>query len=225
MLAVHELRAGYGAGTVLHGVSFEVTAGGVHAVLGRNGAGKTTLLHTIAGLHRPTGGRIVFDGCDITGWPAHRRTRAGLALVPQGRRVFASLTVAEHLAIAHRPHDRRRTRRHGDAGHPGDHPVGVWTPARVLDQLPALAARLRHRGRQLSGGEQQMLAIARALLTRPRLLLLDEPTEGLAPQIAAQVQQLIDRLAAGGLTVLLATPVPPPAAPGGVTELSTGAVP
>jgi branched-chain amino acid transport system ATP-binding protein len=216
MLAVHELRAGYGAGTVLHGVSFEVTAGGVHAVLGRNGAGKTTLLHTIAGLHRPTGGRIVFDGCDITGWPAHRRTRAGLALVPQGRRVFASLTVAEHLAIAHRPHDPRRTRR--------DQPVG-WTPARVLDQLPALAARLGHRGRQLSGGEQQMLAIARALLTRPRLLLLDEPTEGLAPQIAAQVQQLIDRLAAGGLTVLLATPVPPPAAPGGVTELSTGAVP
>ncbi len=191
MLYIEALTAGYGAGTVLHGVTLTVPTGTVHAVVGHNGAGKTTLLHAIAGLIRPTAGRVHLDSTGITGQPAHRVARAGVALVPQGRRVFASLTVAEHLTLA-------RSRRPRAAP--------VWTTRRVLDLLPGLQPRLTHRGGYLSGGEQQMLAIARALLTQPRLLLLDEPTEGLAPTIAERVRQVIAALAAQKVTVLLATP-------------------
>src|SRR5690606_20272197 len=180
MLHLETLHAGYGRGTVLHNIELQVQAGTVHAIVGHNGAGKTTLLHTIAGLHQPRQGQIRLDGQTITRWPTHRRVRAGIALVPQGRRVWASLTVAEHLAIA------TRTPRRAEA---------VWTRAWVLELLPQLAHRLSHRGAQLSGGEQQMLALARALLTQPRLLLLDAPTEGRAPAIAAQIQDLIGQLA------------------------------
>ncbi|MFG2039185.1 ABC transporter ATP-binding protein [Dactylosporangium sp. NPDC048998] len=182
-LTVEGLQAGYGGGTVLHGVDLTVPAGTALAVLGRNGAGKTTLVHTVCGLLRPKGGSVRLDGEELAGRPAHRVARAGVALVPQGRRVFPSLTVAEHLRLS-----RRR---------------GEWTVPRVLELLPRLGERRRNRGDQLSGGEAQMLAIARALLTQPRLLLLDEPCEGLAVGLAERVRAVVAELARGGLTVLL----------------------
>jgi branched-chain amino acid transport system ATP-binding protein len=193
-LHIEALSAGYGGGTVLHDVSLDVAAGKVHALAGVNGAGKTTLLHTVAGLLRPTAGRILLDGRDITTLPTHRRARAGIALVPQGRRIFTTLTVAEHLTISWRNHNGAAGRR--------------WDLEAVLDLFPQLATRLRHRGGQLSGGEQQMLAIARALLTQPRLLLADEPVEGLAPTLAAQVRDLLAPVAASGPAILLTTPTP-----------------
>jgi branched-chain amino acid transport system ATP-binding protein len=183
VIRVAGLTAGYHGGTVLHGVDLTVPAGAVQALVGRNGAGKSTLVHTVAGLLRPYSGRVEVCGVDVAGKPAHRVARAGVGIVPQGRRVFASLTVAEHLRLAARP--------------------GPWTIPRVLDLVPRLAGRLRHRGHQLSGGEQQMLAIARALLTQPKVLLLDEPCEGLAPDLAARVRALLAGLAAGGMAVLL----------------------
>jgi branched-chain amino acid transport system ATP-binding protein len=211
MLHIDRLEAGYGGGTVLHDVTLDVPAGAVHAIIGDNGAGKTTLLGAVAGLVSPRRGVIRLAGQDITGWPSHRRIRAGVALVPQGRRVFASLTVAEHLAIAY-----RRTSRAGTGSKP-------WDRRRVLALLPQLAGRLHHLGAHLSGGEQQMLAIARALLTQPRLLLLDEPTEGLAPALAGQVLALVGELADDELTILLAGPDPDVAAVAGrVTTLTAG---
>ncbi len=191
MLRVDALRAGYGGGTVLHGITLTVATGAVHAVVGHNGTGKSTLLHTIAGLIRPTAGRMCLGDRDLTGQPAHRIARAGVALVPQGRRVFASLTVAEHLTLT-----RRGIK----------HPGSGWPVDRILALFPQLGHRLAHRGGQLSGGEQQMLAIARALRAQPWLLLLDEPTEGLAPTLARQVRDVIGMLAADGLGILLATP-------------------
>jgi len=188
MLSVEHLAAGYAGGTVLRDVTLTVDTGAVCAVVGANGAGKTTLVHTIAGLHQPTAGRITLAGRDITRHATARRARAGLGLVPQGRRVFASLTVAEHLTIAARP--------------------GPHTPETILGLFPALAERLHHHGRQLSGGEQQMLAIARALLTQPRVLLLDEPTEGLAAGLAAHIDTLLQTLADTGIAVLVTAPDP-----------------
>jgi branched-chain amino acid transport system ATP-binding protein len=182
-LIVEGLHAGYGGGTVLHGVNLTVPTGTALAVLGRNGAGKTTLVHTICGLIKPRAGSVSLDGEELAGRPAHRVARAGIALVPQGRRVFASLTVAEHLTL---------TRRRGE-----------WTVDRVLQLLPRLRERMRNRGNQLSGGEAQMLAIARALLTQPRMLLLDEPCEGLAVDLADRVRAVVAELARGGLTVLV----------------------
>jgi branched-chain amino acid transport system ATP-binding protein len=182
-LTVEGLHAGYGGGTVLHGVNLTVPTGTALAVLGRNGAGKTTLVHTVCGLIKPRAGSVSLDGEELAGRPAHRVARAGIALVPQGRRVFASLTVAEHLTL---------TRRRGE-----------WTVDRVLQLLPRLRERMRNRGNQLSGGEAQMLAIARALLTQPRMLLLDEPCEGLAVDLADRVRAVVAELARGGLTVLV----------------------
>ncbi|ROT28273.1 ABC transporter ATP-binding protein [Micromonospora sp. HM5-17] len=192
MLRVTGLHAGYDGGTVLHDVSLEVAVGAVQAVVGRNGAGKSTLVHTVAGLLRPYRGEVRVDGIDLTGRPAYQVAQAGVALVPQGRRVFPRLTVAEHLTLAS---GVRRPR----AAQSGP----VWTVPQVLELLPRLGERLRHRGDQLSGGEQQMLAIARALLTRPRVLLLDEPGEGLAPDLAARIRDLVGRLASAGLSILL----------------------
>ncbi|MFJ6490917.1 ABC transporter ATP-binding protein [Streptomyces californicus] len=197
MLELTGLTAGYHGGTVLHGLDLTVDAGSVHAVIGHNGAGKTTLVHTVAGLTRPSTGTVRIDGREVTGQPAHRLARAGIGLVPQGRRVFAGLTVEEHLRLSHRPPRR------GDTTRPG-----VWTPARVLDLLPRLGERRTNRGADLSGGEQQMLALARALLGSPRVLLLDEPTEGLAPVLVRQVHELVVTLAAEGLAVLLVSPSP-----------------
>ena len=198
-LSLEQVSAGYGGGVVVHRIDLSVPAGTVHAVVGHNGAGKTTLLHTVAGLIPAATGRIRLGGTDLTRQPAHRRTRAGVGYVPQGRRVFASLTVAEHLAIA---------QRHTATATTGASAAAGWTRDRVLDLLPHLATRLQHRGAHLSGGEQQMLAIARALLTQPALLLLDEPTEGLAPAVTVQISRTITALAGEGLAVLLATPQP-----------------
>ncbi|MET9602879.1 ABC transporter ATP-binding protein [Streptomyces sp. NPDC006459] len=182
------LRSGYAGGVVLTGVDLEAEPGGIIAVLGRNGVGKTTLISTVMGFVRPYEGSITLDGREIAGARVDVIARAGVGVVPQGRRVFAPLTVAEHLAVAAR---RRR-------GAPGP-----WTRARILDLLPRLGERLGHRGDELSGGEQQMLAIARALLGNPRLLLLDEPSDGLAPAIVAQVGEVIREVAAQGMTVVL----------------------
>ncbi|MGI5177828.1 ABC transporter ATP-binding protein [Dactylosporangium sp. CA-152071] len=182
-LTIEGLHAGYGGGTVLHGVDLTVPEGTALAVLGMNGAGKTTLVHTIAGLVKARSGSVRLGGTELARRPAHAIARAGVALVPQGRRVFASLTVAEHLTLSRRK--------------------GEWTRQRVLDLLPRLGERLTHKGNQLSGGEAQMLAIARAVLTQPRLLLLDEPCEGLAVDLAARVRSVVAELTRTGLTVLL----------------------
>ncbi|MCZ7379770.1 ATP-binding cassette domain-containing protein [Micromonospora sp. WMMC250] len=189
VLRVRNLRAGHLGAPVLTGVALDVQAGRVSAVVGRNGAGKTTLINTIAGLHPALSGtEIVLNDRLLTGLSARRRCRAGIGLVPQGRRLFVGLTVAEHLALP-RPHlGRPRT----------------VTARQILDLFPALAERRHHRPHQLSGGEQQMLALARALLAGPQVLLLDEPSEGLAPAIVGQLAAIITGLAATGSAVLLA---------------------
>jgi branched-chain amino acid transport system ATP-binding protein len=189
VLRVERLTAGYGQAIVVRDATFTVPTGTVRVVSGPNGAGKTTLLHAIAGLVSTRDGTVRLQGVALHQRPAHRVARAGVALVPQGRRVFGSLTVAEHLALASRaPGARRRT--------------GGWPAARVLDTLPALRPLLGRPGRVLSGGEQQMVAIGRALATDPTLLLLDEPTEGLAPSLAQLVTALLADIAAQGMTVL-----------------------
>ncbi|WKD30622.1 ABC transporter ATP-binding protein [Streptomyces xanthophaeus] len=186
-LRVRGLRSGYAGGVVLGGVDLEAEEGGIIAVLGRNGVGKTTLISTVMGFVRPYEGSVTLAGRELAGARVDVIARAGVGVVPQGRRVFAPLTVAEHLAIA----ARRRPA------------PGPWTRARILGLLPRLGERLGHRGDELSGGEQQMLAIARALLGNPRLLLLDEPSDGLAPAIVAQVGEVIREVSAEGVTVVL----------------------
>jgi branched-chain amino acid transport system ATP-binding protein len=185
MLRVSDLHAHYGASHVLQGVTLEVPAGGVASVLGRNGVGKTTTLRTIMGFVTPTAGRVTLGERAITGWAPHEVARAGVGYVPEGRQVFPALTVDENLRVAER---RPSTR---------------WPRQRLLDLFPALSVRRRHRGRELSGGEQQMLAIARALVTDPSVLLLDEPSQGLAPLVIRELARVIRALAAEGVTVLL----------------------
>ena len=174
MLDVEGIHTYYGESHVLHGVSLRVAAGEAVALLGRNGAGKTTLIRSIMGFTPPRDGRILVEGEPIQGWPAHRIARRGLALVPQGRRIFAPLTVRENLLLGARPGDQ--------SGQPDR-----WTLERVLDALPAPRERMGQTGGTLSGGEQQMLAVGRALLTNGRMLLLDEPSEGLAPLIVREI--------------------------------------
>ena len=186
LLEVQGLRAGYGGSAVLHGVDLTLGEGKAVALLGRNGVGKSTFLWAVMGLLRPSAGSVRLRGRELAGRPANLVARAGVALVPQGRRVFADLTVEQNLQVAA---GRRRT--------------GPWTPQRVYQVLPQLAERRRHRVDQLSGGEQQMLAIARALLLNPSLLLLDEPSDGLAPAVVARVGQLLGELRDQGLSVLL----------------------
>jgi len=186
MLAVSDVHTYYGDSHVLHGVSLEVAHGTVVAVVGRNGVGKTTLCRSLVGFAPARSGRVVLGDADITGWPPHRICERRLNLVPQGRRIFPSLTVEEHLAIALRT----------PAG-PG------WDLQRVCATFPRLAERRGHRAGALSGGEQQMLAIARALLFNPALLVMDEPTEGLAPALVAVVAELITQLKVEGRSVLL----------------------
>jgi branched-chain amino acid transport system ATP-binding protein len=193
ILTVRGLRSGYDGSEVLHGVDLDLEEGSVLALLGRNGVGKTTLVSTVMGLVRPTAGSVVVGGTEVARKRTDQVAALGVGLVPQGRRIFAPLTVDEHLAIA-----ARAPRNTG-----GDLPGGAWTRERVLALLPRLAERLGHRGDQLSGGEQQMLAIGRALLTNPRLLLLDEPSDGLAPSVVAQVGDVVRELCAAGLSVLL----------------------
>lgn len=185
MLEVRDLVGGHPGTRVLDGVSLDVPDGGVLCLLGRNGVGKTTFVSTVMGL-LPATGSIAFDGTQLLGLPTHAIARSGLALVPQGRRVFGPLTVDENLQIA-----ARRSR------------GGRWTPQAVYDLFPRLHERRRNRGDQLSGGEQEMLSIGRALVTNPRLLLLDEPSDGLAPSIVNLVGDVIRTLSGEGVTVLL----------------------
>jgi branched-chain amino acid transport system ATP-binding protein len=173
-LSLQGVRAGYGRTVVLDGIDLALAPGATLAVLGRNGVGKTTLLSTIMGHTTLHGGSIRFAGEDITGVPSYGRCRVGIGFVPQEREIFPSLTLEENLTVAARP--------------------GRWTLARVYDFFPKLAERRRNRGNQLSGGEQQMLAIGRALMCNPLVLLMDEPLEGLAPVIVDALLAGLDRL-------------------------------
>jgi branched-chain amino acid transport system ATP-binding protein len=187
MLKVVDLHTYYGDSHVLQGVTLQVEQGTVAAVLGRNGVGKTTLCRSIVGFTPARAGRVVFNDVEITHVPPHKICGMHLSLVPQGRRIFSSLTVEENLAIA-----RQR----------GDETSG-WNAEKVFAVFPRLAERRQHRGDELSGGEQQMLAIARALVANPFLLVMDEPTEGLAPALVADVAHLIRRIKGEGTSVLL----------------------
>jgi len=183
LLAFNNVRAGYGSAVVLDGISFTLPERGGLAVLGRNGVGKSTLLLTIMGYTQVGRGHILWRGEDITRRPPHRRALAGIGWVAQEREIFASLSVEENLTVAARP--------------------GRWTLAAVYDLFPRLAERRRNLGNQLSGGEQQMLAIARALMTNPALLLLDEPLEGLAPIIIEELAAAIRRMTGEGSNALI----------------------
>lgn len=188
MLDLAHVSAFYGKAQVLHDLSLTVGQGQVVALLGRNGAGKTTLLKTIMQMIAPRPGRVRFQGRDITGWPPHRVARAGLGYVPEERRIFTDLSVLENLEVGRQP------KRDG-AAH--------WSTERLFDLFPNLAERRRNRGRELSGGEQQMLAIARTLMGNPSCVLLDEPSEGIAPVIVEDMARAILELRVQGLTVLL----------------------
>ncbi|MFN3400392.1 MAG: ABC transporter ATP-binding protein [Ferrovibrio sp.] len=174
LLTVTDLRAGYGEAIVLDGVSFDLAAGQSLALLGRNGAGKTTLINTLVGATRYRDGRIILNGADITNSRSDRRAAAGIGWVPQERNIFKSLTVEENLTAVARP--------------------GPWGVTRVFEMFPRLAERRRNMGNQLSGGEQQMLAVGRALMLNPRLMLLDEPLEGLAPIIVEELLAALRRI-------------------------------
>jgi branched-chain amino acid transport system ATP-binding protein len=186
LLEVHELDCRYGLLQAVRGVSFEVAQGEIVALIGANGAGKTTLLRAIAGAHRPHAGKVTFDGADITRLPAHRRVALGIALVPEGRRLFPTLTVEENLRVA------AVTRR-----------PGRWNVQAVLDAFPLLRARRKMPAATLSGGEQQAVAIGRALMSNPRLLLLDEVSLGLAPVVVDAVYRSLMEVIQEGVTVLL----------------------
>jgi branched-chain amino acid transport system ATP-binding protein len=183
-LIVEGLHTFYGKSHILHDVSLEAAVGQVTALLGRNGAGKTTTLRSVMGLTPPRGGRITMFGTETTGWPSFRVAALGVGYVPEGRRIFPNLTVDENLLV------------------PLERP-GPWTPGTVYQLFPRLQERRASRGRQLSGGEQEMLSIARALLLNPKLLILDEPSQGLAPLIVREVFRIVAQMRSQGITVLL----------------------
>jgi branched-chain amino acid transport system ATP-binding protein len=185
MLRLEEVHTFYGTGHILQGVNFEVPHGTITGILGRNGVGKTTTVRTIMGLAPPQKGNIFLGEQNIAGWQPHMVARAGVAYVPEGRMIFPDLTVVENIEVA-----RRTTPK-------------IWTIPRLFDLFPSLAERKSNKGGQLSGGEQQMLAVARALVTDPKVLLLDEPSQGLAPLIIKELAQVIDQLSKENVTVLL----------------------
>ena len=189
LLELRGVSAGYGRIQALANVSLAVPAGGIVALLGANGAGKTTTLGVISRLVAASSGQVLLRGVPIEGWPSHRVVRAGIAQVPEGREVFRDMTVRENLDLG--AHTRR------------DHAGIAADLARLLDYFPRLGERLRQRAGTLSGGEQQMLLIARALMARPRLLLLDEPSLGLSPLLVQQIFAIIRRINADGVTILL----------------------
>lgn len=186
MLNVAGLEAGYGQSRVLFGISFEAKAGEVVSLIGRNGMGKTTTVRAIMGLLKPKGGSLSFEGRDIAGKPPNVIARLGLGLVPEGRRIFPSLTVEENLLATARPASQ-----------------GGWSLNRINALFPRLGERRRQSAKTLSGGEQQMLAIGRALLTNPRILILDEATEGLAPIVRGEIWSCLRQLKASGQTILV----------------------
>ncbi len=188
MLEVRDLQTAYGRSQVLFGVSLEIRPGQVVTLLGRNGMGKTTTVRSIMGIVRPQQGTISFQNASLVGLPSYRIAQAGLGLVPEGRQVFPNLTVRENLLAT------AANRRGGK---------DPWTLERVYTLFPNLKARRNNYGNQLSGGEQQMLAIGRALMTNPRLLILDEATEGLAPLVRSEIYRSIERLKAEGLSILV----------------------
>ncbi len=183
-LTAEGLHTYYGKSHILNGVDIEVAEGKITALLGRNGAGKTTTLRSLMGLTPARNGKITIFGKETTHWPTYRIAGSGVGYVPEGRRVFANLSVEENLKT---PLDRD----------------GPWTIARVYQLFPRLAERRRNRGRQLSGGEQEMLAIARALMLNPRLLMLDEPSQGLAPLVVAEVFRIVAKMRDEGISILL----------------------
>ena len=187
MLELENITAGYGRTTVIHDVSLSTGEEGVVAVLGHNGAGKTTLLKTAVGLITPTGGRVRFDGKDITRKAPHERVRMGMAYVPQGQKSFEQLSTLENLQVVADLHGKDGKARIDEA----------------LTRFPALEPVLERQAGLLSGGQRQQLSIARALITRPRLLVLDEPTEGIQPSVVAEIQQTVRDLATEGVSVLL----------------------
>ena len=187
MLRVEDIHTYYGDSYVLQGVSLEVPKGSIIGVLGRNGMGKTTLVHSIIGFTPPKDGRVIFKDIDITRKPTYAIAEMGMGIVPQGRRVFPSLSVLENLTLG-------VSKRSGG---------GKWSLKSIYELFPVLFDRARQRGTNLSGGEQQMLAIARALMKNPQLLLMDEPTEGLAPLLVRDVGGIISRLKEEGLSILL----------------------
>ncbi len=184
MLAVREIDTFYGVSQALYGVSLTVPTGSLVALMGRNGMGKTTTIRSIMGLNRPRAGSIMFEGEELVGRKAFRIAQCGIGLVPEGRRVFAPLSVEHNLLATERP-------------------GGAWTIKRIYDFFPRLGQRADQLARTLSGGEQQMLAIGRALLTNPRLLILDEATEGLAPLVRQEIWTVIQELKRDGLTLLV----------------------
>jgi len=183
-LTAEGLHTFYGKSHILRGVGLEVAVGKITALLGRNGAGKTTTLRSLMGLTPPCEGRVSIFGNDTTHWPAFRIAAAGVGYVPEGRRIFANLSVEENLRV---PLERR----------------GPWTIERIYALFPRLAERKQNRGRQLSGGEQEMLSIGRALLLNPKLLILDEPSQGLAPLIVREVFRIVAQMRSEGISVLL----------------------
>lgn len=185
MLNISGLNTHYGASHILQGVDLEMARGRIAAILGRNGVGKTTTVKTIMGLVPPSSGSIRLDNDAITGWAPHRVARAGVAYVPEGRLIFPDLSVIENIKVAERT------------------PAKAWPVARLLELFPALDERQRNKGSQLSGGEQQMLAIARALVSDPKVLLLDEPSQGLAPLVVRELARVIRLLCDAGVTILL----------------------
>ncbi|MDO9197440.1 ABC transporter ATP-binding protein [Rhodoferax sp.] len=188
LIELQNISAAYGVTPVLHGVSLRADASTFLGLIGRNGAGKTTTLRSMVGLMPLAAGRVLFDGQPLAGRATHEIARLGIAYVPENRGVFPSLTVMESLTLAARP--------------PANGATG-WTLERVLDVFPRLGERRRNRSDALSGGEQQMLAIGRALLTNPRLLILDEPTEGLAPLIVYEIQSVLRSLRGSGMALIV----------------------
>jgi branched-chain amino acid transport system ATP-binding protein len=194
LLEIHAIQSGYGPSRVLHGVDLEIEQGEVIALLGRNGMGKTTTVNTTMGLIPTRAGEVLFEGKRLTGLPAHRIARAGLGLVPEGRQIFPNLTVEENLVA---------TSRVPTATDGGDKATGWWSLERVYELFPQLIERRNSMGSTLSGGEQQMLAIGRALMTNPKLLILDEATEGLAPLIRQEIWSCLARLGQEGQSILV----------------------
>ena len=186
MLIVSELVTHYGHSQALYGVNFSLTAGEVVTLLGRNGMGKTTTINSIMGIVPKTSGRVEFEGTDISIFPSYKVAKLGIGLVPEGRQIFPNLTAHENLIATAREATSQ-----------------VWSAERIYDLFPELAARKNSMGNLLSGGEQQMLAIGRALMTNPKLMILDEATEGLAPLIRKKIWESLDRIRADGLAILI----------------------